>query len=156
MTLKELRKANNLTQSQCASYLGIPLRTYQNYETIASKANSLKYLYMQQRLEKYSYVDEENGILSIKKIIEVTTSIFKDLDVKYCYLFGSYAKNNPKENNDIDLLVKTSISGLKYYEMTEKLREELKKKVDVLNFEQITNNPNLLNEILRDGIKIYG
>lgn len=67
MTLKELRKANNLTQSQCASYLGIPLRTYQNYETIASKANSLKYLYMQQRLEKYSYVDEKNGILSIKK-----------------------------------------------------------------------------------------
>ena len=156
MTLKELRKANNLTQSQCASYLGIPLRTYQNYETIASKANSLKYLYMQQRLEKYSYVDEENGILSIKKIIEVTTSIFKDLDVEYCYLFGSYAKNNQKENSDIDLLVKTSISGLKYYEMTEKLREELKKKVDVLSFEQITNNPNLLNEILRDGIKIYG
>lgn len=76
--------------------------------------------------------------------------------MEYCYLFGSYAKNNPKENSDIDLLVKTSISGLKYYEMTEKLREELKKKVDVLNFEQITNNPNLLNEILRDGIKIYG
>lgn len=76
--------------------------------------------------------------------------------MEYCYLFGSYAKNNPKENSDIDLLVKTSISGLKYYEMTEKLREELKKKVDVLSFEQITNNPNLLNEILRDGIKIYG
>lgn len=76
--------------------------------------------------------------------------------MEYCYLFGSYAKNNPKENSDIDLLVKTSISGLKYYEMTEKLREELKKKVDVLSFEQITNNPDLLNEILRDGIKIYG
>lgn len=156
MTLKELRKANNLTQAQCASYLGVPLRTYQNYETVAQKASSLKYLYMQQKLEKYNYIDEENGILTLQKIIEITKSILKDYNVEYCYLFGSYAKNKAKESSDIDLLIKTSISGLKYYEMTEKLREELKKKVDVLNFNQVTNNPDLLNEILKDGIKIYG
>ena len=30
------------------------------------------------------------------------------------------------------------------------------KKVDILNCEQLTDNPNLINEILKDGIKIYG
>ena len=32
MTLKELRKQKNLTHVKCAEYLGIPIRTYQNYE----------------------------------------------------------------------------------------------------------------------------
>ena len=32
MTLRELRKKHNMTQVACAKYLGIPLRTYQNYE----------------------------------------------------------------------------------------------------------------------------
>ena len=32
MTLTELRKKHNMTQVACAKYLGIPLRTYQNYE----------------------------------------------------------------------------------------------------------------------------
>ena len=32
MTLKQLRKQKKLTQVECAKYLGIPVRTYQNYE----------------------------------------------------------------------------------------------------------------------------
>lgn len=32
MRLKQIRKANKRTQAQIADYLGIPLRTYQNYE----------------------------------------------------------------------------------------------------------------------------
>ncbi len=37
MTLKELRKEKKLTQIECAKYLGIPIRTYQNYETDIKK-----------------------------------------------------------------------------------------------------------------------
>jgi len=46
MTLKELRKQKKLTQIECASYLGVPIRTYQNYENDDRKQTSLKYLYM--------------------------------------------------------------------------------------------------------------
>ena len=45
---------------------------------------------------------------------------------------------------------------MEFYDLTEAIREGLKKKVDVLNSEQLAGNPDLVNEILKDGIKIYG
>jgi len=38
----------------------------------------------------------------------------------------------------------------------EAVREGLKKKVDILNTEQLAENPELTKEILKYGIKIYG
>ena len=92
-------------------------------------------------------------LLTIKKLI---TPIARSYGVKRIYLFGSYAKGKATECSDIDLLVATSISGLRFYDLIETIRENLKKKVDVLNLEQLNNNPSLINEILKDGIKIYG
>ncbi len=60
------------------------------------------------------------------------------------------------ENSDVDLLISTSISGIKFYDLKETLRDTLKKTVDVLNSEQLKDNLDLINEILKDGIKIYG
>ena len=156
MTLRELRKQNKLTQLECAKYLGVPVRTYQNYETDEAKRDSMKYMYMVQELERYGYVDETHGILSIQKIKDVCAEIFSDFDIEYCYLFGSYAKGKATENSDVDLLVATAISGMKFYDLVETIREALAKKVDVLNLEQLTNNLELVNEILKDGVKIYG
>jgi len=156
LTLKELRKQKNLTQIECAKYLGIPIRTYQNYETDSSKVSSMKYLFMMQKLEQYGFIDETHGILTIQKIKDICTNIFSEFDVEYCYLFGSYAKGNASEVSDVDLLISSSVSGLDFYDLVEAVREGLQKKVDILNCEQLTDNPNLINEILKDGIKIYG
>ena len=156
MTLKELRKTKKLTQAECAEYLGIPLRTYQNYETDASKSSSMKYEFMMQKLEAFGFVDETHGILTTTKIKETCASVFQNYDVEYCYLFGSYAKDKATETSDIDLLISTSVSGMMFYDLVESLRENLQKKVDVLNREQLNDNPDLINEILKDGVKIYG
>ena len=43
-----------------------------------------------------------------------------------------------------------------FYGLAEELREALHKKVDLLNVDQLYNNPTLLNEILSKGEKIYG
>ena len=63
MTLKELRKQKKLTQTECAEYLGIPVRTYQNYETDESKKSSMKYLFMLQKLEEYGFIERPSQIL---------------------------------------------------------------------------------------------
>lgn len=156
MTLKELRKEKKLTQIECAAYLGIPVRTYQNYETDEKKSTSMKYLYMLQKLEQYGLVDESHGVLSLQTIREICGDVFADYNVTYGYLFGSYAKGKATETSDVDLLLSTAETGMRFFELVEALRERLKKKVDVLNREQLKQNDALLDEILKDGIKIYG
>ena len=156
MTLKELRKQKKLTQAECAKYLGMPLRTYQNYETDKAKASSMKYTFMMQKLQEYGYIDETHGLLTVDQIKEICAEIFKGYAVDYCYLFGSYAKDKATDTSDIDLLVSTSTTGMRFYDLVESLREGLRKQVDVLNYEQLKDNPDLVNEILKDGIKIYG
>ena len=135
MTLKELRKQKKLTQAECAKYLGMPLRTYQNYETDAAKTNSMKYSFMMQKLQEYGYIDETHGLLTVDQIKEICAEIFADYAVEYCYLFGSYAKGRATENSNVDLLIAAPISGMKFYDLVEALREALHKKVDVLNRE---------------------
>ena len=156
LTLKELRKQKKLTQVACAAYLGIPVRTYQNYETDISKSNSMKYNFMLQKLEQYGFIDETHGILTIDQITDACKSVFAELEVEYCYLFGSYAKGKATESSDVDLLISTTVSGMKFFELIEMVRERLNKKVDILNQNQLKDNPDLVNDILKDGIKIYG
>lgn len=156
MTLKELRKNKKLTQKECANFLGVPLRTYQNYETDLSKAATIKYTFMLNELERYGFIDEENGILTVEQIRNACGPVLEQYDVVYCYLFGSYAKEKATQTSDVDLLVATPVSGMRFYALVEELRQALKKKVDVLKYEQLNDNPELTNEILKDGIKVYG
>lgn len=132
------------------------MRTYKRYESDESKISPLKYQFLLQRLNEYGLVDEEHGILTIERIREICSEVFKDYSVAYCYLFGSYAKGKATDKSDVDLLVAVPIDGMKFFELIERLREKLKKKIDLLDISQLDNNPMLVQEILKDGIKIYG
>ena len=156
MTLKELRLKAGLTQKQCADKLGIPYRTYIRYETLPDRENSYKYKHIFQDLEVLTKIDEEHGILTTDTIKSITKKVFDNYKIKYAYLFGSYAKGKATSKSDVDILIATDVTGLKYYGLVEELREQLGKKIDLLNLEQLNNNLDLLNEILKDGIKIYG
>ena len=156
MTLKELRSSKSLTQKAAAALCSIPLRTYVRYENNPDAEGSLKYQYLIQKISQYGFVDENHGVLSKDDIVRSCNLVFQTYPVEYCYLFGSYAKGTASETSDVDLLLCTNITGIKFYGLVERLRETLKKNVDVLEVRQLTNNPELINEILRDGVKIYG
>lgn len=156
MALKQLRKEKGITQSECAKLLQVSLRTYKRYESDEGKISPLKYQFLLQRLNEYGLIDEEHGILTIEQIRKICSEVFKDYSVDYCYLFGSYAKGKATNKSDVDLLVAMPIDGMKFFELIEKLRERLKKKIDLLDISQLDNNPMLVQEILKDGIKIYG
>lgn len=53
MTLKQLRISKGLNQGECAKYLGMSLRNYQNYENDASKVNTAKYNAICNQLKGY-------------------------------------------------------------------------------------------------------
>jgi len=156
MTLRQLRKEKGLTQKECAEYLGVGLRTYVRYENEEARATTREYGYMKECLEKYGLISETLGVLSVDKIKQICTQVFSDFPVEFCYLFGSYAKGSAGQTSDVDLLISTSLSGLMFYELVETLREKLQKRVDVIHQSQLRENYDLTNEILKDGIKIYG
>lgn len=156
MSLKDIRLQSNLTQEEAAQLLGVTRRTYVNYEAGKIDESSLKYRYIVETLKNANLIDENHGILSIDQIKKICSEIFKNYSVDFCYLFGSYAKGKATEISDIDLLVAMPVDGMKYFELIEILREQLKKKIDLLDVTQLDNNPTLVKEILKDGIKIYG
>ena len=77
MTLKQLRTQKKLTQAACAAYLGVPLRTYQNYENDDQKQASIKYQFMLQKLDQYGFLDETHGILSLEQIRNICSQVFE-------------------------------------------------------------------------------
>ena len=156
MTIRELRKNKGITQQQAADFVGVPLRTYSNYENDPRKQASVKYQYIIDKLYTYGYADEDNGVLTLDEIRNICAAVFSAYPVEYCYLFGSYAKGKATPSSDVDLLVNSSVTGLRFFELIEELRERLGKKVDLLDQTQLEGNFDLTNEILKDGIKIYG
>ncbi len=154
--LKALRTEKKMTQQQVADLVGISLRSYKSYENEPEKADTIKYNYILDILKKTNIIDEEHGILEISDIVKKCSKVFQDYDVNYCYLFGSYAKGKATPLSDVDLLISTNIKGLKFYGLVEEIRTALHKKVDVLDVNQLKDNIELMEEILKDGVKIYG
>lgn len=154
-TIKEIRLDKKLTQKQVADTIGISLRSYKMYENDERKVGSIKYNYILEKLTEMNRIDEEHGLLTIEEIKQICANVFEDYPVNYCILFGSYAKHLEQPSSDIDLFISTNLKGLRYYGLVEELRVKLRKKVDVLDLAQLDNNIELVDEILKDGIKIY-
>ncbi|MBE5743292.1 MAG: helix-turn-helix domain-containing protein [Clostridiales bacterium] len=156
MKLKDIRKQKGLSQEEASVIIGVTRRTYAKYENDENKQSNIKYKAMCQVLSEYGFIDEETGILTVELIKEACVRVFSNYKVDYCYLFGSYAKGKATPTSDVDLFVSTKETGLRFFGLVEDLRIELKKKVDLLNQEQIKNNFELTNEIFSSGVKIYG
>ena len=154
-SLKKLRLQKGLTQKRASEIIGVSLRTYKTYENDNSKINTAKYKYMVELLDRYVILDEEHGILSLQEIKTGCKNVLEEYPVKYCILFGSYAQGTANEKSDIDLLVSAETTGLRFYGMIERLRTVLHKRVDLIDVRQLTNNHQLLDNILNDGIKVY-
>lgn len=156
MTLKELRLSRDLSQEKAAELCGVSRKSYIKYEKDESTIKPIKLKFFYNELGEYGKIDETHGILSLDQIKSICATVLKKYDVDYCILFGSYSKGKAKEDSDVDLLISSNVRGMYFFGLVEELREALNKKVDVLDLAQLNNNIDLVKEILKDGIKIYG
>ena len=154
--LKELRIEKKMTQQEVADLIGISLRSYKSYENDEEKRDTIKYKYIVEQLSKINQIDEETGILELEDIVQKCSKVFERYEVSFCYLFGSYAKGKATQTSDVDLLISANVKGLKFYGLVEEIRTVLHKKVDALDMNQLKDNIELTEEILKDGLKIYG
>ncbi len=157
MTLKELRISFGITQVEAANSVGVPLRTYKRYESNPDESN-LKYQKIIELLKDKNEITETKGIYTLDKIKSILLNVidnYKD-EISFCYLFGSYAKGYAKDESDVDICINTTLTGFRFVGLVENLHQVLKKKVDVIRFNDLKDNLELINEIMKDGIKIYG
>ena len=138
MELKETRKQLGLTQPEAAAILNIPFRTYCRYEDEEQYKGTFKYNQMLTILNDYA----SKAVLSLDLIKNAVSSVCLKYDVGAVYLFGSY-------------VIVSGIEGIEYYQLLNELETKLKKKIDLLRLETAIQNVKLMNEILKDGIKIY-
>ena len=149
--LLETRKKYHITQQEAADTLGISLRTYQRYEKNLL-STSKKILNLIKLLDDSYLIDETKGILTIDQIKENIVPILEKNHIDKCYLFGSYARNEAREDSDVDLLLDTDITGLDFLTLVEDLRTALHKKVDVLRLKDISDNNPISLIILKEGV----
>lgn len=157
MTLFETRKEFGLSQLKAANICGVPQRTYIRYETDNDYGNALKRAAMIRAIGEACEITEDKGILSINQIIEGVRSVINEKyqnDINLCYLFGSYAKGYAKSESDVDLCVSTELKGLDFVGLAEDLHIALHKKIDLIRLDNASAE--LIYEIMKDGIKIYG
>ena len=151
--LCSFRNSLNISQSTAANVLGISLRTYQRYEASTklsdNKLDSIKVV-----LNDKFGITEEKGILTINGIRSRVMPVLDKYDIEMCILFGSYAKGKATEKSDVDLLVKTDVNGLKFFTLIDDLTNALSKKVDLITTKQLTTSQDLLESILKDGVKL--
>ena len=154
--LKEKRTQLGLTQLQVANACGVSRRTYQTYEE--TETINSTYSELLQKLNEMGVMDGSNYIPSIKGIKHACKELFsqKYPEIECAYLFGSYARGEATGKSDIDILVICPPMGMKFYGISVDLAELIHKEVDLHTHRQLLDNEQLLSEILKEGIKIYG
>ena len=157
--VREIRNEYGISQLEASTILGIPERTYRRYESDEKYGSIIKRTMFIKMLSDHYEITEEKGLLTIEQIKEKVTELFDKNysgQIDFCYLFGSYATGLATEKSDVDLYVSSSLTGLRFVGLIERLRQTLHKKVDLIRSSELNNNIELVNEIMKGGIKIYG
>ena len=145
MTLKEIRAEYGVSQQRAAAAAGMPLRTYIRYEMNENYGDPLKRRMMIELIKEKCQINETQGVIPVKTIIEKTASIINEYfpkSVESCYLFGSYAKGYALP---VDEEMK---------ELERKLNETLHKNISLMSIEEAAGKVDLLKEVLKIGIRI--
>ena len=148
--LKELRNKLGITQVEAASVIGISRRTYQTYEETEQINEMYKKIHEALREMNTTY-------LNAKIIKDRCARVFiKYPEVKCAYLYGSFARNQANKDSDVDISVVEHGMGMNFFGMAADLEKALDKRVDLQTHRQVAGDEFFLEQILKDGIKIYG
>lgn len=155
--LKDIRISKRMTQDEAAFVLGVSVRSYKSYENEEKMQKTLKYKYMTERLERHVPIDETHGVLTREEILRAVKRVLTQYEgeVRYAVLYGAYAKGKAGKRDAVELLVSTRVSGLRFRDMENRLRDEMRKRVTLTERAVLLRDDALLDEILMHGVRVY-
>ncbi len=154
--IKNIRKKKNLTQKEAADLCGVPLRTYQDYENLEKKKDSLKYDAIMQKLKEYDRFTKIHGIYEIDQIKEISKSIFIKFKINFVILVGDYTFGVPSSSSSIAFIIgMNDFNTSKLKELNEELKNTLYKEITIINYESLLKDKELLSQTLSKGVRIY-
>ena len=89
------------------------------------------------------------------KFEEATQMLNEKLNCTAIILFGSYSRGDQREDSDVDIAIKSNrkISKQEIFDMTGELEQVLKKDVDLVNLDDVSDS--FRYEILMNGKVLY-
>lgn len=136
-----IMSSDSYDRRNCMSNYSIPV-----IENSVSESNLFEYI--KDRDQKKLY--------SIYELKQVLTPIFKKYKVKKAILFGSYVKGTADTRSDIDLVIDTNLTGLKYYGLLGEVADVLRFPVDLISKSSIKKGSDFEKEVINTGVTIYG
>lgn len=173
MTVNDYLKKNNMTKYRLAKKCNLPYGTLNDIcigktditkcsgETLLKIANALN-VSVDDLLGKKTLVPS----IGLRRISEKIIPVAEKYKLKSVYIFGSYARNEEKENSDVDILIDREGSDVRgMFAMSalyNDLKESIGKDIDLVTLQSLNqastlkNNPDFIINVIRERIKIYG
>lgn len=97
-----------------------------------------------------------NTIYTIEELKKLLKPIFDSAPVYKAILFGSYAKGNPEETSDIDIVIdsKGELLNINFYGVLEDVINTLNKDIDLFELSEIQTDSLIYNEVIK-GVTLY-
>ena len=76
-------------------------------------------------------------IYSLPQLTDTLFPLFRDYGIRKAVLFGSYGKGTATEKSDVDLLVDSSLRGLRFVGFLDDVQRALGKDVDLFDVSHI-------------------
>ena len=94
-------------------------------------------------------------IYSLPQLTDTLFPLFRDYGIRKAVLFGSYGKGTATEKSDVDLLVDSSLRGLRFVGFLDDIQRTLGKDVDLFDVSHIQPDSLIDREIRQTGVTIY-
>ena len=94
-------------------------------------------------------------VYSLPQLKDALFPLFLDYDIRKAVLFGSYGKGTATGKSDVDLLVDSSLRGLRFIGFLDEVQRALGKDVDLFDVSRIQPGSPIDQEIRRTGVTIY-
>ncbi len=93
--------------------------------------------------------------LTLEALSDKLAPVFLHYNVRKAILFGSRAKGDSRPNSDVDLLVDSGLTGLRFVGLLEDVQNAAGREVDLLDVTHVEKGSPIAREIADTGVVIY-